>query len=147
MLMDNMYTLMSCPRVTAEYLKAVGVSGKAMRAMYWDLQCRCEERWAEWDPALVWLVREIVRQERVHGLGDWTDCRYTVQIEHLYPLTEDEDEERKLDLQEVAQQVRSRKGYLDKWQPNTDAAEEIKQMALEREQLEEASYGQGGMTF
>ena len=145
MLLDNMYTIMSCPRVTAEYLKAVGVSGKAMRAMYWDLQCRCEERWAEWDPALVWLVREIVRQEKVHGLGDWTDCRYTVQIEHLYPLTEDEDEERKLDLQEVAQQVRSRKGYLDKWQPDTDATEEIKQMALEREQLEEASYRQGGM--
>ena len=81
----------------------------------------------------------------IRDRGDWTDCRYTVQIEHLYPLTEDEDEERKLDLQEVAQQVRSRKGYLDKWQPDTDATEEIKQMALEREQLEEASYRQGGM--
>lgn len=43
--------------------------------------------------------------------------------------------------------MRSRKGYLDKWQPNTDAAEELKQMALEREQLEEASYGQGGMVI
>ena len=131
-LLDNMYALMSCPRVTADYLKAVGVSGKAMRAMYWDLQCRCEERWAEWDPALVWLVREIVRQEKAHAIADWSDCRFTVHIEHLYPLTQDEEEERKLDLQEVAQLVRSKKAYLDKWQPGADAAGELRQIAREQ---------------
>ena len=79
-LLDNMYSLMSCPRVTTEYLKAVGVSGKAMRAMYWDLQCRCEERWAEWDTALKWLVREIIEQEALYGLHDWSGCRFTVTL-------------------------------------------------------------------
>lgn len=139
-LLDDMYTLMSCPRVTVEYLKAVGVSGKAMRAMYWDLQCRCEERWAEWDSALKWMVRQIVAQEKAAGIHDWTGCRYAVKIEHLYPIADDEDEERKLDMQEVAQQVRSRRSYMDKWQPDSDADEELKQMAVERQQLEEASY-------
>lgn len=130
-LLDNMYTLMSCPRVTPDYLKAAGASGKALRAMYWDLQCRCEERWAEWDPALVWLVREIVRQEKVYGLGDWTDCHFAVRIEHLYPLSQDEEEERRLDLEEVAQRVRSRRSYLDKWQPGADADRELAQMETE----------------
>lgn len=139
-LLKDMYALESCPQVTEEYLKAAGISGKAMRAMYWDLQCRCEERWAEWDSALQWLVRQIVQQEKVAGIRDWTGCDYTVKIEHLYPITDDEDEERKLDMQEVNAQVRSRRSYLDKWQPNADAAEELRQMALERQQLEEASY-------
>lgn len=139
-LLDNMYSLMSCPRVTTEYLKAVGVSGKAMRAMYWDLQCRCEERWAEWDTALKWLVREIIEQEALYGLHDWSGCRFTVKIEHLYPVADDEDVERKLDMQEVAQQVRSRRSYLDKWQPSADGDAELAQIAKERALLEE-SYG------
>lgn len=139
-LLKDMYALESCPQVTEDYLKAAGISGKAMRAMYWDLQCRCEERWTEWDAALQWLVRQIVHQEKVWRLHDWTDCDYTVKIEHLYPITDDEDEERKLDMQEVNAQVRSRRSYLDKWQPDADSEEELKQMAVERQQLEEASY-------
>lgn len=143
-LIRDMYTLESCPQVTEEYLKAVGVSGKAMRALYWDLQCKCEERWAEWDVALQWLVREIVRQEKAFSVQDWTDCRYAVFIEHLYPISDDEDEERKLDMQEVAQQVRSRRSYMDKWQPDGDVEDELKQMAAERSLLEEGYGLEGG---
>ncbi len=140
-LLKDMYALESCPQVTEEYLKTAGISGKAIRAMYWDLQCRCEERWAEWDSALQWLVRQIVIQEKAAGICDWTGCDFTIKIEHLYPITDDEDEERKLDMQEVNAQVRSRRSYLDKWQPDADADGELRQMALERQQLEEASYG------
>ena len=48
--------------------------------------------------------------------------------------------ERKLDMQEVAQQVRSRRSYLDKWQPSADGDAELAQIAKERALLEE-SYG------
>lgn len=136
-ILNDMYALMSCPRVTEEYLKSLGVSGKAMRAMYWDLECRCEERWAEWDPALQWMVREIVHQEKLYGLSDYTACRYTIQITHLYPIVDDEEDERRLDMQEVASQVRSRRSYLEKWQPTVEAEGELQQMAAERQQLEE----------
>ncbi len=134
-LLRDMHELMSCPRATEEYIKTAGVSGKAMRAMYWNLQCRCEERWAEWDAALQWMVRQIVRQEKVFGIADWTGCDYTIKIEHLYPITEDEEEERKLDLQEVSAGVRSRRSYLDKWQPEADTEEELRQMAREQKNM------------
>lgn len=137
-ILKDMYTLMSCPQVTEEYLKAVGISGKAMRAMYWDLQCRCEERWAEWDTALKWMVRQVVKQEKAAGIADWTDCRYSVQIEHLYPITEDEDDERTLDMSEVASQVRSRKSYMDKWRPGEDPDAELEQINKEKKLLEES---------
>ena len=137
-ILKDMYKLMSCPQVTEEYLKAVGISGKAMRAMYWDLQCRCEERWAEWDTALKWMVRQIVKQEKASGIADWTDCDYSIRIEHLYPITEDEEQERALDMSEVAAQVRSRRSYMDKWQPNIDADEEIQRINEEKKLLEES---------
>lgn len=139
-LLKDMYALESCPQVTEDYLKAVGISGKAMRAMYWDLQCRCEERWAEWDAALQWMVRQIVAQEKAYGVQDWTDCRYTVTITHRYPIADDEDDERKMDMQEVAQQVRSRKSYMEKHMPLANPEDEMKQIALEKQTLEEGFF-------
>lgn len=136
--LKDMYALMCCPQVTVEYLKAAGISGKAMKALYWDLTCLCEERWAEWDTALEWMVREIVRQEKLYKLGDWTGCKFTIHIEHLYPIADDEDEERQLDMQEVGMQVRSRASYLDKWQPSADAEEELERIAKEKQLLEES---------
>ena len=100
MLLDNMYTIMSCPRVTARIPQGGGRERQGHAGHVLGSAMPVRGALGGMGPgAGCGLVREIVRQERVHGLGDWTDCRYTVQIEHLYPLTEDEDEERKLDLQ------------------------------------------------
>ena len=38
-----------------------------------------------------------------------------MDIDHLYPILEDEENERELDLREVAQGVRTAQSYAEKW--------------------------------
>ena len=67
---------------------------------------------------------------------------YTIDITNQYPLPEDESEEKTLDLEEVAAQTMSKKAYMKKWRNLTDqeADDEIRQIALERQLLEEAYF-------
>ena len=135
---SDMYALMCVPEGTPEDYKAMGISGKAMRALYWKLTSRCEEKWASWDTALKWMVHTLEKMAVAYGQGaEFAGADYTVTIEHLYPIMDDEEEERELDLREVAQKARSIKSYVEKWQPNTDADGELKQIAQERAMLEE----------
>jgi hypothetical protein len=126
-----MYQLLSVPEFSIEHLKSLGVSGKAMKALYWPLICRCEEKWAAWDTAIRWLVRMLVKMAKAYGVADYTAAQFTIGIEHLYPIPDDEEDERKLDLQEVNAKARSRKSYVEKWQPTADAVTEIEQIAKE----------------
>jgi hypothetical protein len=50
-----------------------------------------------------------------------------------YPLPEDEEEEKNMDLAEVAANTMSRKSYMKKWRQLTDheVEEELQQIALE----------------
>ncbi len=135
---DDMHELTSVPRISIEDLKSLGVSGKAMRAMYWPLICRCDERWIEWDAAL----RDMV--DIIAEILGYKELAYQVRIEHEYPLADDTQEEQANDLREVSAQVRSRQSYIEKWDTedgNRSAEEAIRLMAQEREILEEASYG------
>lgn len=133
----DMYQLLSVPEVDADKLKSLGISGKAMKALYWPLICRCEEKWAAWDTAIRWLVRILVKMAKEYGIADYTAAKYTIGIDHLYPIPDDEEDERGLDMQEVKARVRSRKAYVEKWQPTVDADAEIEQMAAEARMAED----------
>ena len=65
---------------------------------------------------------------------------FDVRVENQYPLPEDETEEKTIDLAEVAGQTMSRKAYMKKWRNLNDeeADAELKQIALERELLEDS---------
>lgn len=67
------------------------------------------------------------------------DIPYEVRVENNYPLPEDEQEEKAVDLSEVAAQTMSRKSYMKKWRNLTDEEiqAELKQIALERQMLED----------
>ena len=58
------------------------------------------------------------------------------------PLPEDETEEKSIDLSEVQANVMSKKSYMKKWHglTNDEVDEELKQIAIEREIVEEASF-------
>lgn len=141
-LKDDMHELLSVPRITPEALTGLGTSGKAMRALYWSLNCRCEERWASgWDAALVWMVDTALKLAR-HGGEDLPDIDYTLNIEHLYPIIDDEEDERDQDLNEVNMQARSRRSYIEKWQPDADPDGELAQILKEKRLLEDA-FGMG----
>ena len=136
---SDMYALISVPNVGTEELKGFAASGKAMRALYWDLICRCEEKWAEWDDALKWMVRRLIEMARLFGGTQLPEIEYSVRVVHLYPIPDEEEDERMRDLQEVSQGTRSRLTYITKWQQGVDAAGELTQIQAERRS--EDAYG------
>lgn len=132
---NDMYSLLSVPNVSLEQLKGFAASGKAMKALYWDLTTRCEEKWNEWDAALRWMVGALVRMAGAYGIAALPPLDFTVTIDHRYPIADDEDLERTLDLQEVSQQARSRRSYIDKWMPDADANSELEEIIKEQDML------------
>lgn len=111
---QDMHELLGVPNVSPENLKGFAHSGVAIRALYWELEERCEERWATWGPALEWMCRSILKMLSVYTGREYpSDIR--VHIEHLYPIMADEHSERELDLREVANGVRSAESYQRKW--------------------------------
>lgn len=137
---SDMYEMLNVPMLSNDELKGMMTSGKTMKALYWQLITRCEEKMMAWRPALEWLVRAILEITEVYNIEKLPQLDYTVTVENNYPLQEDEGEEKTLDLQQVNAQAMSRKTFIKKWQGVTDgvADAEIKQIALEREMLEES---------
>lgn len=144
---SSMFDTIDMPDVSPESLKGVVSSGKTLKAIYWGLIVRCEEKMLVWRPALEQMVRTIIDGARLYPkaakrylaqavpAGD-----YTVKVDNQYPLPEDEVEEKTTDLSEVAAQTMSKKAYMKKWRNLTDeeADAELEQIAKERELLEDS---------
>lgn len=130
---NDMYDLMDVPYITTEQLSGVIQSGKSMKALYWELICKCEERWRAWDSALIWLINAIIKINSIYGYANLPQTEFTVKIEHLYPIMEDEEAERQLDLTEVNANVRSRKNYIEKWNISADGNAELDAIKKEKE--------------
>lgn len=138
----DMHGMLSVPNVSLEQLKGLAQSGKGMRGLYWDLICRCNEKWAEgWDDGLRWMSESLVKMARVYNTVQLPELAYTIQIDHLYPIPEDEEDERLNDVAEVNAKVRSRRSYIDKWQPTVDKDVELAQIMAEQNTLEDGYTG------
>lgn len=76
------------------------------------------------------------------------DVPFEVRVDNQYPLPEDEQEEKNIDLAEVQAQTMSKKSYMRKWRNLTDeeADLELQQIAKERELLEDSFSGILGMS-
>ncbi len=111
---QDMYEQLGVPNISPEQLKGFAQSGKALRALYWGLMERCEEKWTVWEPALRWMCRAIIKMAGVY-YDTGLDEDYSIGVEHLYPILEDEEEERALDLKEVEAGVRTVESYRQKW--------------------------------
>jgi hypothetical protein len=103
-----------------------------------------------WGPALEWLTELLLYAADVNpGLknvyGAFEADTHVIMIDNQYPLPEDEDEEKQLDLSEVSNKSRSIKSYLMKWGgPNSkgmtpeDAETEIEQIAKEQQMMQDS---------
>ncbi len=117
----NMYGVLGIPDISLESMKSIITSGKALKAIYWPLIERCEEKMTEWRPALEWLSKIIIHlaesYESVRKKYNFYPKNKEIKIiiENQYPLPEDENEERQIDMQEVSMQVRSKLSYIKKW--------------------------------
>lgn len=141
-----MYEAVAVPNVSPEALKGVVTSGKTLKAIYWDLIVRCNEKMLAWRPALEFLVKCIIEGVRLYPAAgkfyieeSLPDRPYTARVDNQYSLPEDEQEEKTTDLAEVQAQTMSKKSYMKKWRGLTDdeADEEIRQIAMERQLLED----------
>ncbi|TAN64679.1 phage portal protein [Paraclostridium sordellii 8483] len=141
---SDMHELLNIPLINNQDLKGMMTSGKSMKALYWQLITRCEEKMKAWKPALEWMIKAILEMTDVYSIEDIPKLsEFEVVVENQYPLQEDEYEEKNNDMQQVNTQVMSRKSYIKKWSNTTDeiADEELKQIQLEKQLLED-SYNQ-----
>lgn len=139
----NMYSQLDVPDTTSEALTGIISSGKTMKAIYWGLMVRCDEKLLDWIPALEEMTYCIIEGCKVYPearkvyLDEELVDDYTVEIDNTYPILEDESEEKSTDMMEVQTQVRSRKSYMKKWMnlSDEDVEDELKQIALEQSML------------
>lgn len=144
----NMYAQLDVPDTTSEALTGVVSSGKTMKAIYWGLMVRCDEKLLDWMPALQGMVRMIIEgcklfpeAKKVYTDQELVDD-FTVNIENTYPILEDESEEKNTDMAEVQTQVMSRRSYMKKWRGLTDddIDDELQRIAEEQALLSGDNY-------
>lgn len=141
----SMYEEIDVPDVTLENIQGIVTSGKAMKCLYWPLIVRCGEKMKVWGPAIKYIIDVIIRGALVYPncIKRYTDdiinpVDYEIDVVQNYPLPEDEQEEKEMDLAEVAAKTMSLKTYMKKWRNLTDheVEEELQQLAYEASLLE-----------
>ena len=145
------YEAVDVPNITLESLQGAITSGKALKAIYWPLIVRCKEKMKMWGPKLKQMIDMIIKGAYVYSecitkyvSESLVPVDYEIKVEQNLPLPEDEAEEKGIDMAEVSENLMSKKSYMKKWRglTDTEVEEELKQMAIERQILEESSFNQ-----
>ncbi|EQB3101474.1 phage portal protein [Clostridium botulinum] len=92
-------------------------SAKAMKYIYNNLIARCEEKWRDWESPIKELIMTIIYACSKFNCyenwnHEWDNLKFKIIIKHNYPLIEDEDDKKKLALEEVNTNVRSHRSYI-----------------------------------
>lgn len=91
-------------------------SAKAMKYLYNDLIARCEEKWTDWQPVFIDLINFIIEVSKYcYGSmfkEQWKSLKYTINFTHNYPIPSDEEDKKKIALEEVKTNVRSHRSYI-----------------------------------
>lgn len=158
-LKTSLYEELDMPETNSEALQGIITSGKTMRAIYWGLMTRCDEKILTWQAALEWLVETIIEGTRVYDSEfklvkkymkkskvKMPEEEYEVSVLNNYALLDDEGEEKEHDLAEVNAQTMSRKAYMQKWRELTDeeVKTELEQIALERQFVQDSFFPGSG---
>lgn len=143
---STMFDQMEIPDITPENLAGVITSGKGLKAIYWPLTVRCDEKMMSWKPKIEYLIESIINGSLAYPncakeyIGDniLQPIAYDIEVVRNSPLLDDESEEKQVDMAQINYNVMSRKSYMKKWFNMTDNEidSELKQIALEREMLE-----------
>lgn len=146
---NTMYGELDVPNINSEQLQGVITSGKTLKALYWGLIVRCDEKMLSWGPALQFIAEAILDGGRLYPncIKKYTlesslpNVQYEVKVENNYPLPEDVAEEKDVDLSEINAQTMSRKSYMKKWRGLSDkeADEELEQIKREQDLFENSA--------
>lgn len=151
-LKTTMYNELDVPNISEETLSGTITSGKALKALYYPLKVRCDEKLKTWKPAIEVIVQTIIDLAKLNKeqtilyyvLTSLDDVQYNIEVMENYALMDDEEEEKNLDLSEIVANVRSRKSYIKKWRKEefkTDEQieEELMQIAIENNMFDSMS--------
>ena len=96
---NDMYSLLSVPNVSLEQPQGLrGVrQGDESPVLGADDEVRGKVE--RGDAALRWMVQALVKMAGTYGTDSLPALDFTVSIDHRYPIADDEDAERTLDLQ------------------------------------------------
>lgn len=111
-------------------------SAKAMKYLYNDLISRCEEKWSDWEPVFKQLIEFIIEAAPYCYRGtfknEWANLKYTMVFTHNYPLPADEEDKKRLAMEEVATNVRSIRSYIKEYTDEEDAEQAFKEVLEEK---------------
>ena len=147
---NEMHSLGSIPNIESDKLQGVITSGKTLKALYWPLIVRCDEKMQTWGAAAEFIAKCILDGASLYPkvVPYYTNeelpiVESDIQVMNNYALPEDEQDEKNIDLAEVTAQTMSRSSYMKKWRKLTDkeVMSELQQIALEQEMLSGNSYG------
>lgn len=117
-------------------------SAKAMIYLYNDLIARMEEKFNDWEKPLLSLINFIIEVGSVcyPGLFNkaWLNLKYTKLIKQNYPIPNDLDEKKKLAMDEVDSNVRSRKSYIKEYSDEEDEEKAFDEILEETTLLNQA---------
>lgn len=148
----SMYGQLDVPNISEETMAGTITSGKALKALYYPLQVRCDEKMKTWIPALKTIFDFVLKLAKlninivkeIYKIETLSDVQYSISIEEKYALLEDVQEEKDNDIAEINANARSRKSYIKKWRKNefkTDEQidEELMQIAIEQNMFDTLS--------
>ena len=126
-------------------------SGKALRMLNDDLISRCEEKWQEWDEAILWLL-DLIETVVVEG-GYYKDLpniecmslETTCVLNHNYPIPDDEAETKEIAIKEVEAQVRSHQSYIREFGSQNEADKEFEEILDEVDQINQSNNAMAGL--
>ncbi|KLU74264.1 MULTISPECIES: phage portal protein [Clostridium] len=140
MLEDSMYEKLGIPK--SENLQKVP-SAKSIKYMYTELVARCEEKWHDWEPIIRSMLRLIVEacskfKSYDNWKEEWNNLLFTIILNKNYPIPEDEEDQKRLAMEEVQNNVRSHRSYIKDYSNDEDYEEHFKETLEDIKSLNEA---------
>lgn len=149
----SMHEALDVPNINEETLSGTITSGKALKALYYPLIVRCDEKLITWKDAIVEIVRKVIeiallserKVKEFYVLSDFKEIQFDVNVQENYALLDDVNEEMEMNLAEIDHNARSRKSYIDKWRMGDDITndkqieDELMQIAMEQNMFDTTS--------
>ena len=144
----TMFQELEIPNISQETMVGTITSGKALKALYYPLMVRCDEKFIVWISAMKKVVKHIINFvlsnvneiESLYEVISIVPVSYNIVINKRYALLDDETEEKEIDISEVMNNIMSRKSYMKKHRKDllTDGQieQELQQIAIEANMLD-----------
>lgn len=141
---DSMYEKLAIPR--PEQLQNIP-SAKALKYLYTELIARCSEKWNDWEPAIRSMLRLIVEACSKFNCyddwnHDWDDLMFSIVLNKNYPIPEDEEDSKRLALEEVNNNVRSHRNYIKEFGDDEDYEEAFNEVLEDNEKIQSVEQDQ-----